>query len=208
MPENDYIAMWSQLGKACIPDDQNASPSSSQETFWMKVEGAINKMLHTFVVESLLAGFGGNKKLETVRVVFYDDKMHFAAARSSATALLKVSQHVWDNRKGHVCHHAVLTATNLLIGFRLEREGDATESCTRSIVKSQLASAQGGDQSTVKNLGWLEAIAIEGISSRSCSLTSFFRQVQGLMALRSALVTTPSLMVLALKRMTHEETSL
>lgn len=78
MPEKQYVALWKQVGEACLPEDEKASRSSNQETFWMKVETAINEVLRHFVVESLLAGPGSNK-IESLKVVFDEDKMHFAA---------------------------------------------------------------------------------------------------------------------------------
>jgi hypothetical protein len=46
-----------------------------------------------------------------------------------------------------------------MVGFRFERLEDTAESCTRHLVKQQLAASQGGgDSSRVAKLGCLEAL--------------------------------------------------
>lgn len=82
--------------------------------------------------------------------------MHFNTKKD--TAGFKMSQHVRDNRRGPVCHHAVTTATNLLLGVHFERVQDSSESSIRSMTKKQLAPTQGGGESGLNQLGFLECM--------------------------------------------------
>jgi hypothetical protein len=156
--KDTYIAKWRAVGTSCLPNNEKASPASAPETLWMKFESAANTSFRDLIVDSMLGGRGGDgdDSIKILRTVFDDDKMHFQATK--ATAFLKISQHVRDNRRGPVCHHCVLTATGLMVGSRFERLEDTAESCTRQLVKQQLAASQGGGDSRVARLGFLEAL--------------------------------------------------
>jgi hypothetical protein len=56
---------------------------------------------------------------------------------SNETAFLKLLQHVRDNRIGPVCHHCVLTATDIMVGIRCDRLEDGAEICMRKLVKKR-----------------------------------------------------------------------
>lgn len=170
MPYEQYVAMWREVGVSCLPEDEKASPDAATETFWMKLETAINDMLRAFIVETMTPK-EEEKRLDVLRIVFDDDKMHFDARVSNA--FLRILQHVRDNRKGPVCHHAVLTATNLLAGFQFERVGDTTTDCVQRLTKRQFVAAQGGGDSKVRKLGFLEALADRGYTTKKLFIDFF-----------------------------------
>jgi hypothetical protein len=141
MDKGEYVALWREIGTACLPDDQATHSHVSGQTFWAGVEASLNEDLSTNVMPSFLA----DDQVEQFRAIFDDDKMHYNLKKGKPSASLKQSQHVRDNRKGPVCHHSVLSASGVLLGCSFERPGDTTTSCTQRIVRKQIVPMQGGD---------------------------------------------------------------
>eukprot|EP00978_Attheya_sp_CCMP212_P026958 scaffold89731_cov59-Attheya_sp.AAC.2 len=69
-----------------------------------------------------------------------------------ATVALQQSQHIRENCRGPVYHHAVLSASGVVIGCAFERPGEKTSTCTQQIFKIQIVPMQGGVASEVQNL--------------------------------------------------------
>jgi hypothetical protein len=135
-----YTRMWKSIGEACLISDQRASSHVAGETFWAAVEHALNEELRSTILPSFLA----SDLVPTFRVIFDDDKMHFALGKDQSAASLQMCQHIRDNRRGPVCHQGVLSASGILVGCSFERPKDTTKSCTRKIIHSQMTPMQGG----------------------------------------------------------------
>jgi hypothetical protein len=148
MKKEEYTKNWKEIGACNLPNDQIAYSHVSGPTFWAGLESSLNDDLQSRVIPSFLA----DEEVEKFRAIFDDDKMHFNMKRGNPTAALQQSQHIRDNRRGPVCHHAVLSASGVVIGCAFERPGDKTSTCTQRIVKSQIVPMQGGDASEVQNL--------------------------------------------------------
>jgi hypothetical protein len=136
----EYIKMWNSIGEACLIPNQRASGHVTGETFWAAVESALNEELRNTILPSFLA----SDLVSSFRVIFDDDKMHFALGKNQSSASLQMVQHVRENRRGPVCHQAVLSASGLLVGCTFERNKDTSTSCTNRIVHSQMIPMQGG----------------------------------------------------------------
>jgi hypothetical protein len=72
--------------------------------------------------------------------------MHYEIDNEADTQGLKITQHIWDNRKGFVDHTTCFTASSLPIELEWERCNDTTTAATKRIIKSQLYPSSGQNE--------------------------------------------------------------
>jgi hypothetical protein len=93
----------------------------------MKLEDALNELLQMFLIDVFIGGNhnDGQKNLQ-LSMVLDDDKMHWnGSPTANHHTFLQSTCHIHDNHPGFVCHHAVLSASSLLLAFKFDQKSDS-----------------------------------------------------------------------------------
>jgi hypothetical protein len=112
------------------------------------------------------------QKMSGLHIVCDDDKIPWEWKTN--LAFLQGLRHVRRNRKGFVCHHVVLKASGMLLGFGFEWDLDTTETTIKHLIMSQFFSTRGGNwQLGVPDMTFLTAYGDRAYQAKSL-LENFF----------------------------------
>ena len=134
--KEEYTLFWKHIHDADVKDTASVG-STTSESFWRKVEAALNRNCRELFVE----GMPGE-----IHVVIDDDKLWYHVARMMLAHEPKAVQHVRDNARGFVIDTAVYNASSVPVGFSAQGRNDSTASSTKRLIRSTFAPGDGGNE--------------------------------------------------------------
>ena len=109
--------------------------AGKDDTFWMAMEDCFNNLMKKM--------FLSERGEENLSVALDDDKHHFNYSKNADTYGLARCRHIKDNRFGHVCHTAGLSATGLPLCASFQREQESSSEKYEKMMKGMFGSRTG-----------------------------------------------------------------
>ena len=109
--------------------------AGKDDTFWMAMEDCFNNLMKKM--------FLSERGDENLMVALDDDKHHFNYSKNADTYGLARCRHIKDNRFGHVCHTAGLSATGLPLCASFQREQESSSEKYEKMMKCMFGSRTG-----------------------------------------------------------------